>query len=150
MKCPYCASEEIEVVDSRDSKDLTAIRRRRECGKCGKRFTTYERVEETGIMIIKKDGRREKFDRKKLFGGLMKALEKRPVSYEKIEDTVDQIERELRRKDSTEIKSTVIGEIVMRKLKKLDSIAYIRFASIYREFKDLEDLKKELKSLLKK
>lgn len=150
MKCPYCASEETDVVDSRDTKDLLAIRRRRECARCEKRFTTYERVEETGMIVIKKDGRREKFDRQKLLNGLLKAFEKRPVGFEKIEEAVDQIERELRKKDTTEIKSTVIGELVMKKLKRLDSIAYIRFASVYREFKDIEDLKKELQSLLKK
>jgi transcriptional repressor NrdR len=150
MKCPYCSNKETDVIDSRDTDDLTSIRRRRECSRCGKRFTTYEKMEDLGMIIIKKDGRHEKFDKQKLIKGLMKACEKRPVNFEQIEETADEIEGELRRRDEKEIPSRVIGELVMKKLKKLDKIAYIRFASVYREFKDVSDFKKELQTLLKK
>jgi len=137
-------------MDSRDSEDLSSIRRRRECLKCGKRFTTYERIEMIDLAILKKDGRRENFDRVKLINGLKKATEKRPVSVEQVEDTADAIERELRRRDTIEIPSTVVGEIVMRKLKALDKVAYIRFASVYRSFEDVESFEKEIKNLLNK
>ena len=150
MKCPFCGHKETDVIDSRDANDLTAIRRRRECPSCEKRFTTYERAEESGLVVIKKDGRQEKFNHQKLISGMLRACEKRPISYEQIVEVVDDIERELRKKDTTEIPSKVIGEMVMKKLKKLDGIAYIRFASVYREFKDVNDLKKELQTLLKK
>ena len=149
MKCPYCGNTETDVIDSRDAGDLAAVRRRRECSKCEKRFTTYERVESVELIVIKKDGRREPFNREKLMAGIVRACEKRPVSHEKIEEAVEEIEMELRKKDTTEISSKVIGELVMKKLKRLDKVAYIRFASVYREFADVEDFGKELKGLLK-
>lgn len=150
MRCPYCHSPETSVLDSRDSEDLATIRRRRECLRCQKRFTTYERVENIDLVVIKKDGRRESFDRNKLLGGVLKACEKRPISRELIESIVDKVELELRNLDSTEIPSQKIGELVMRKLRSLDKVAYIRFASVYRQFADIESFEKELKSLLKK
>ncbi len=150
MNCPYCSNFDTAVLDSRDSEDLSSIRRRRECLKCGKRFTTYERVGMIDLVILKKDGRRENFDRNKLLTGLMKATEKRPVSVDDVERTVDEIERELRRKDTIEIPSKTVGEIVMRKLKSLDKVAYIRFASVYRSFEDVESFEKEVKNLLNK
>ena len=149
MKCPYCGHSETRVVDSRESEDLNSTRRRRECEKCEKRFTTYERIEDIDLSIVKKDGRREPFDRRKLASGLMKACEKTPVSTNDVEKVVDEIEQELRNMDSTEIQSTVVGSIVMKKLKALDKIAYIRFASVYKSFDDLASFEKELKSLKK-
>lgn len=150
MRCPYCHNPETSVLDSRDSEDLATIRRRRECLRCQKRFTTYERIENIDLVVIKKDGRRESFDRNKLLGGVLKACEKRPISRELIESIVDKVELELRNLDSTEIPSQKIGELVMRKLRALDKVAYIRFASVYRQFADIESFEKELKSLLKK
>jgi transcriptional repressor NrdR len=150
MKCPYCSHFDTAVLDSRDSEDLASIRRRRECLKCEKRFTTYERVDTIDLVVLKKDGTREQFDRDKLLAGLMKATEKRSVGVEEIERTVDAIERELRRKDTVEIPSKTVGEIVMRKLRALDKVAYIRFASVYRSFEDVESFEKEIKSLLNK
>lgn len=150
MKCPFCGSEDTKVVDKRPTPDLKATRRRRECLSCKRRFTTYERVEEVDLIVIKKDGKREMFDRNKLKGGIMKACEKRPVTAEQIEKVIDQIENDLRKGPSTEVKSTVIGDLVMRKLKKIDKVAYIRFASVYREFTDIQSFHKELKRLLKK
>jgi len=150
MRCPYCSSEKTRVIDSRDLGELEITRRRRECRKCKKRFTTYERVETIDLVVIKKDGRREKFDRNKLLVGIQKACEKRPISQERIEKLVEEIERELRNMDSLEVESRVIGELVMRKLKKLDKVAYIRFASVYREFADIESFEKELRALRKK
>ena len=149
MKCPYCAYEENQVLDSRDSEDLSSVRRRRECLKCGKRFTTYERVEMIDLFIIKKDGRREQFERNKLLVGIQRACEKRPISIDTIEDTVDEIEQNLRKRKTTEIPSKVIGEIVTRRLKALDKVAYIRFASVYRAFEDVESFEKEVQNLLK-
>ena len=149
MKCPYCGHSETRVVDSRESDELNSTRRRRECEKCEKRFTTYERVEDIDLNIVKKDGRREAFDRKKLATGLLKACEKREISTEQVEKMVDEIERELRNMDNTEIQSTVVGSLVMKKLKALDKVAYIRFASVYKSFDDLESFEKELKSLKK-
>jgi transcriptional repressor NrdR len=149
MRCPYCSYKETSVIDSRDVGDLELTRRRRECRKCKKRFTTYERVEIIDLIVIKKDGRREKFDRHKLMSGIQKACEKRPVSQEVIEKTVEEIERELRNMETLEVPSKKIGELVMRKLKKIDKVAYIRFASVYRSL-DLETLSKELRSLRKK
>lgn len=149
MKCPYCAHEENQVLDSRDSEDLSAVRRRRECLKCSKRFTTYERVDTVDIFIIKKDGRREQFDRSKLLAGIKTACEKRPVSMDTIEETVDEIEQNLRRRKTTEIPSKAIGEIVIRRLKALDKVAYIRFASVYRSFEDVESFEKEVQNLTK-
>lgn len=147
MRCPYCGSEDLKVLDKRTS-DEKSIWRRRECLKCGKRFTTYERVGSVDLIVIKKDGkRRERFDRSKLKSGILKACEKRPVTNEAIEKIVDEIEAELRGEDSIEIPSRKIGELVMKKLKKLDKVAYIRFASVYREFEDIESFQNELKKL---
>ncbi|MCH7542001.1 transcriptional repressor NrdR [Patescibacteria group bacterium] len=149
MKCPYCAHEENQVLDSRDSEDLSSVRRRRECLKCNKRFTTYERVDVVDLFVIKKDGRREQFDRNKLLTGIKKACEKRPVSMDTIEETTDEIEQNLRKRETTEIPGKIIGEIVMRRLKVLDKVAYIRFASVYRSFEDVESFEKEVQSLSK-
>ena len=146
MKCPYCASEELKVVDKRNSEEKS-IWRRRECLKCGKRFTTYERVESADLIVIKKDGRRERFDRNKVKAGIIKSCEKRPVTNETIEKIVDEIEAELRSEDSIEIPSKKIGELIMKKLKRVDKVAYIRFASVYREFEDIESFQDELKKL---
>ena len=145
MKCPYCSHSETKVIDSRETEDIT--RRRRECLNCTKRFTTYERVESVNLVIIKKDLRREPYDRDKLKRGLIKACEKRPVSHDDIEKIVDNIELKLKSLNTTEIKSTIIGEEVMRSLKKLDKVAYIRFASVYKDFKDVKEFEKELKGL---
>jgi len=145
MKCPFCQDTKFKVTNKRDSPE--GIRRRRECLKCGKRFTTYERISETDFYIIKKDGSREKFDPKKIKKGLDKAFEKRPVSKEKINKISIEIEEQLRKKGKKEIKSKFIGEMMMKKIKKLDKVAYVRFASVYREFKDIKDFKEELKSL---
>lgn len=149
MKCPYCSYYDTSVLDSRDSEDLGSIRRRRECLKCEKRFTTYERVDMVDLIVLKKDGRREQFDKKKLMTGMLKATEKRPVTLDQIEKAVDEIERELRRRESIEIPSAEMGEVVMNKLKSLDEVAYIRFASVYRSFDNLETFEKEVKNLLK-
>ncbi|MBI3021921.1 MAG: transcriptional repressor NrdR [Candidatus Omnitrophica bacterium] len=148
MKCPFCGHHEDKVVDSRASSDGAAIRRRRECLKCGKRFTTYEHVEEQPLMIIKKDGRREPFDRHKLVAGLVKACEKRPVGMDELERLVDELERELSQQFEREAPSREIGERVMKRLHALDPVAYVRFASVYREFKDVEQFMRELKELL--
>jgi transcriptional repressor NrdR len=150
MKCPYCFHEETKVVDKRETEDVDVTRRRRECLKCEKRFTTYERVEGLDLIIIKKDGRRENFDREKIKKGVIKACEKRPVSYEQIEGFVDRLEADLRKLKSKEIPSKVIGEKIMNGLRKIDKIAYIRFASVYRSFADVTDFQKELKDLIKK
>ncbi len=150
MKCPYCSNPETKVTDKRDADDVGVTRRRRECLKCEKRFTTYERVENIDIVVVKKDGRREQFDRKKLLTGLQKACEKRPVSMEDVEKKVDEIEAEVRKIEGKEISSKDIGELVMKKLKSLDKVAYIRFASVYREFDDLETFKRELEKLVNK
>ena len=150
MKCPYCNNEETLVIDTRDTENLEATRRRRECLKCNKRFTTYERVEETEIVVVKKDGKRERFERQKVINGILKACEKRDLSLEKIEKLVDDVESDLRKRDSVEVESKVIGELIMKKLKSLDKIAYIRFASVYREFEDLERFEEELEKLQKK
>ena len=148
MKCPFCGHQEDKVVDSRASSDGVAIRRRRECLGCSKRFTTYEQVEEQPLMIIKKDGRREAFDRHKLLAGLVKACEKRPVSMDDLERLVDELERELSQQFEREVSSREVGERVMKKLHALDPVAYVRFASVYREFKDVEQFMRELKDLL--
>lgn len=144
MHCPFCGGN-TEVTDKRDSEGET--RRRRECLRCKKRFTTYERLEAKNLRVIKKDDTRELFDSEKIKHGLIKACEKRPVSIEKIEQAVKEIENKLKNSNKKEIKSEVIGELVMRALKKLDEVAYIRFASVYREFKDVNDFKKQLKEL---
>ena len=148
MKCPFCGHQEDKVVDSRASSDGVSIRRRRECLGCAKRFTTYEHVEEQPLMVVKKDGRREPFDRHKLISGLVKACEKRPVSMEKLEELVDEVEREISQEYEHEVTSREIGERLMKKLHALDPVAYVRFASVYREFKDVEQFMRELKDLL--
>jgi len=149
MKCPFCHADEDKVIDSRSSKDGLIIRRRRECVKCERRFTTYERVEEMLPMLVKKDGRREVYDRLKVIGGLKKACEKRPVSTAAIEQIADRIEQGLQERGEKEVPSSVIGEAIMRELHKLDQVAYVRFASVYREFKDVNEFMRELQSLMK-
>ena len=150
MKCPYCDYKEDKVVDSRATAQRSAVRRRRECLKCGKRFTTYEYVEEVSLMVIKKDRRREPFDRKKILAGIMKACEKRPISMEKMEEIITQVERAIQKKSDREVSSSRIGELVIEKLKALDDVAYVRFASVYRQFKDLGQFMEELKGILGK
>lgn len=145
IRCPYCGFEDSKVMDKRETSEFDVTRRRRECLDCGKRFTTYERVEGIDLYVIKKDGRRELFERQKLMKGLTKACEKRPVPGEKIDRIVDKIETRLRRMDSTEVKSSILGSLVMKELMKLDKIAYIRFASVYLDFNDVKDFEKELK-----
>ena len=149
MNCPYCQHAETKVTDSRDTGGYT-IRRRRECLKCSRRFTTYEYIEMTPIYVIKKDGRREKFDRMKIKIGIMKALEKRPIGHDRIEEMMDSIEEKIRRHGKEEIESFVIGEYVMDILKKTDQVAYIRFASVYRSFTDVTSFEEEIKNLIKK
>ena len=149
MRCPCCGNRKDSVIDSRVSKNASSVRRRRECLKCKRRFTTYEYVERIPLMVIKKDGRREPFDREKLMGGILKACEKRPVSIERIERLVDDIERKLEKKYDQEVKSKEIGELVMNNLHELDEIAYVRFASVYRQFKDVNQFVKEIKRFLK-
>ena len=149
MKCPYCGSKETEVVETRDSEDLETIRRRRECLKCGKRFTTYERVENINLVVIKKDSRREQFDRDKLKRGIIRSCEKTKVSMEDIERIVTEVERELRGADSVEVDSKKIGQMVAARLKKIDKVAYIRFSSVFKRFVDVEDFEKEVKRLIK-
>ncbi|MGH7903590.1 MAG: transcriptional regulator NrdR [Candidatus Dormibacteraceae bacterium] len=148
MRCPYCGHQDLKVVDSRDSEVGEAIRRRRECLGCGKRFTTYERIEAVPFYVIKKDGRREDFDPQKLFGGLKKATDKRDISPERLRAIVEEIEAELRQSGRAEIPSGEIGEMVMDRLKELDEVAYIRFASVYREFMDLQQVKGEIEQVL--
>lgn len=150
MKCPYCGYKEDKVVDSRSTQEESAIRRRRECLKCGKRFTTYEYIEEVSSMVIKKDGRREPFDRKKILSGIIKACEKRPISMEQMEGIVTEVERAMQKKSDRETPSSKIGELVMERLKKLDEVAYVRFASVYRQFKDVGQFMSELKDILNK
>lgn len=150
MRCPYCGHLDLKVVDSRDSDTGESIRRRRECLECAKRFTTYERIETVPLYVIKKDGRREDFDRQKLFSGLMKATAKREISPNVVERIVDEIESELRTRGKTEIPSREVGELVMDKLRGLDEVAYIRFASVYRSFMDLQEVKQEIDQLLSK
>ena len=148
MKCPFCADTENKVIDSRLSKEGYVIRRRRECLACNRRFTTYERIEEIPLMIIKKDGRREEFNRDKIRSGITKACEKRNVSMNSIEDFLDELEQELRETGKKEISSSIVGERVINRLHDLDEIAYVRFASVYREFKDVNDFVQELKLML--
>lgn len=146
MLCPFCKNFETRVVDKRDNNNLGISRRRRECVKCSKRFTTYERVE-TYLMIIKKDNKREKFDREKVRKGMLKACEKRTVSQDEINNSLDKIEGKLRSKSKNEIKSNIVGDLVMKELKKLDHVAYIRFASVYKEFQDVNSFREEIKRL---
>jgi transcriptional repressor NrdR len=148
MRCPFCQDAENKVIDSRESHEGSVIRRRRECLQCKRRFTTYERVEELYPLIVKKDGRRETFDRDKLLAGLKKACEKRPVSADQLEETVVAIERLLQGMGEKEVPSSVIGEEVMRRLHGLDEVAYVRFASVYRSFRDISEFMEELKDLL--
>jgi len=150
MYCPYCGSRESQVVETRESTDMDTIRRRRSCLLCGKRFTTYERVEHVQLVVIKKDGKREQFEREKLKSGLLKACEKTTVPADVIEKTVHEISRELRTMGSLEVKSELIGEMVAKKLKKLDKVAYIRFASVFKRFVDVEDFEKEVRRLTSK
>ncbi len=149
MKCPYCGSSETEVVETRDSEDLETIRRRRACLKCEKRFTTYERVENVSLSVIKKDGKREQFNRDKLKSGIIRSCEKTTVSVEEIEKIVTEIERELRGADSVEVESKKIGQMVANRLKKIDKVAYIRFSSVFKRFVDIEDFQEEVKRLIK-
>jgi len=148
VHCPFCDNLDDKVVDSRLSKEGEVIRRRRECLKCHRRYTTYERIEESLPMVVKKDGRREPFDRHKIFSGLTKACEKRPVSIDLLDTIVTQIEKKIQDRGVSEIKSRLVGEEVMRQLHALDQVAYVRFASVYREFKDVNQFMSELKSLL--
>jgi len=148
MECPFCHKTDTKVTDSRDTGTLS-IRRRRECLECGKRFTTYEYIELTPLYVIKKDGRREKFERSKIKKGIVKALEKRPSSHEEIEKVLDSIEEKIRKKGTEEIESNAIGEYVMEELKKTDHVAYIRFASVYRRFADVSSFEEEIKNLTK-
>ncbi len=148
MKCPQCTNIEDKVVDSRLSAEGNSIRRRRECLKCEKRFTTYEHIEETPLMVVKKDGSRQPFERKKLLAGLMKACEKRPISMEQLEGLIDKIESSLQKNNDKEVKSKEIGELAMQLLQDLDEIAYVRFASVYRQFRDVGQFMKALNGLL--
>lgn len=150
MKCPFCSYADSRVIDSRSVDNGTSIRRRRECPECGRRFTTYEKYEETPLLVIKKDGRRELFDSQKLTNGLLKAFEKRPFSYEQIQSIASGIERDLRALGESEVKSTLIGETVMKALEKIDQIAYVRFASVYRQFSDVNSFMQEIQGMLSK
>jgi transcriptional repressor NrdR len=145
MECPYCMHKELKVTDKRESPE--GIRRRRECLRCKKRFTTYEKISKDDIYVVKKDGKREQFEREKLEKGIDKAFEKRPVAKEKIDRMISEIEEMIRKRGKKEITSSSIGEIVMKKIKKLDNVAYIRFASVYRDFQDVKDFSKEIKKL---
>ncbi|MDO4553023.1 MAG: transcriptional regulator NrdR [Bacillota bacterium] len=149
MKCPFCENSDTRVIDSRPTEEGHAIRRRRECDVCGKRFTTYEKVEEVFFMVIKKDGSREAFDRNKILNGIIKACEKRPVAMADIENIVNEIERGLNNMVEKEVESKVIGEVIMEHLKKLDEVAYVRFASVYRQFKDVNTFVEEIEKMLK-
>ena len=150
MRCPHCDFSEDKVVDSRTTREGAAIRRRRECLKCGKRFTTYEYIERTPLMVVKRSERREKYNREKLLSGLLKACEKRPISRDQLEKIVDEVEGKTFGKFKQEIRSTELGNEVMERLQTLDHVAYVRFASVYRQFKDINQFMKELKSLLDK
>ena len=148
MKCPFCSSENTRVIDSRPADDNNSIRRRRLCDDCGKRFTTYEKIEDIPIMVIKKDGRRETFDSEKVLMGVRKACEKRPVSAAQMDKLVEEVVREVNNTLEQEVTSNYIGELVMKGLKELDEVAYVRFASVYRQFKDINTFMEELKLLL--
>ncbi len=149
MKCPYCGHLEDKVVDSRESREGEVIRRRRECLECGRRFTSYERVDEIPYMVVKKDGRRERFDRQKLIAGLLKACEKRPVRVNALEAVADRVEAALQERPDKEISTTEIGQHVMQELRQLDKVAYVRFASVYRHFRDIGEFMTELEDLIK-
>lgn len=148
MKCPYCGYADTKVLDSRSTEEGTSVRRRRECVECGKRFTTYEVVDEIPLVVVKKDGRREPFDRNKILAGLLRACEKRPISTAVLEDLVREVEKELKNKLEREVTSHEIGESVMERLRSIDEIAYVRFASVYRQFKDINKFMQELQKLL--
>jgi transcriptional repressor NrdR len=150
MTCPFCSHRQDRVIDSRESKEGDVIRRRRECLKCERRFTTYERSDEVPYMVVKRDGRREKFDREKVLQGLMKACEKRPVAMAALAEIVDEVELMLADSQDREVSTTAIGELLMKRLRTLDKIAYVRFASVYRDFQDVEAFLTELKDLLQK
>ncbi len=149
MKCPFCAHLDDKVIDSREGRAGDLIRRRRECLKCGRRFTTYERIDEIPYMVIKKDGRRERFERQKILQGLLKACEKRPVATAKLEAILDEVERVVHEATERELTTKEIGEMIMHRLRKLDKVAYVRFASVYMDFKDVKEFMSELKGLLK-
>ena len=149
MKCPFCSFQESKVVDSRSTDDNTTIRRRRECLRCSKRYTTYEKVEDIPILVIKKDLSRESFNKEKIISGLIKACQKRPVSRAQIEEIAADIERNISNKMMVEIKSDYIGEMIMERLKDIDEVSYVRFASVYRQFKDINTFMEEIKSLMK-
>ena len=148
MRCPYCGLDNTRVVDSRPADDNSSIRRRRVCDECSKRFTTYEKVETIPLIVIKKDNAREAYDRKKIEAGVLRACHKRPISAEQISNLVDEVETEVFKREEKEVPSEVIGEIVMAKLKDLEAVAYVRFASVYREFKDINTFMEELKKVL--
>ena len=148
MRCPFCEHDDTKVIDSRHTEDGHAIRRRRECDGCGKRFTTYEKIEQMILMVIKKDGSREAFDRNKIMNGIIKACEKRPVPMAEIEKVVDDIERGLNNMMEKEVESTFIGELIMESLRRLDEVAYVRFASVYRQFTDVNTFVAEIEKLL--
>jgi transcriptional repressor NrdR len=150
MNCPYCGYKEDRVVDSRATKDASAIRRRRECLECGRRFTTYEYIGDVSLMVIKRDGRRQAFDRKRILSGIMKACEKRPISIDKMEEIVTSVERAIQKKSDREVSSRLIGELVMERLKQLDDVAYVRFASVYRQFQDVSQFMKALSEILQR
>ncbi|SKA83511.1 transcriptional repressor NrdR [Caloramator quimbayensis] len=149
MKCPFCDYDETKVIDSRPTEDNTSIRRRRECLKCQKRFTTYEKVEDIPVYVVKKDGKREPFDKRKILNGILKSCEKRPVSILQIESITDDIEKQVYNTMEQEVSSSFIGELVMQRLKELDDVAYVRFASVYRQFKDINTFMEELQKILK-
>ena len=148
MKCPFCSYEEHKVIDSRPVEESKSIRRRRECLKCQKRFTTYERVESISLIVIKKDGTREEFNRDKIMNGIVRACQKRPVSVQQMENMVDEIEHQLANSLDREVRTELVGEMVMQKLKEVDEVSYVRFASVYRQFKDINTFMEELKKLL--
>jgi transcriptional repressor NrdR len=148
LKCPYCGYEESKVVDSRSTEDDMSIRRRRECLKCNKRYTTYEKIEDIPILVIKKDSSREYFNKSKIINGLLKACQKRPVSRLQIEEISNDVEKQISNQMLTEIKSDYIGEMIMERLKKIDEVAYVRFASVYRQFKDINTFMEEIKNLM--
>jgi transcriptional repressor NrdR len=149
MKCPFCGFLEDKVVDSRESKDGDSIRRRRECLECGRRFTSYERIDEIPYMVVKKDGRREAFERNKIMAGLLRACEKRPISAAQLEAIVDEVEKNVQDSPDRELSTSEIGKIIMRRLKELDKVAYVRFASVYLEFEDVSEFMTELKYLVR-
>jgi transcriptional repressor NrdR len=147
VKCPYCSSLEEKVVDSREGKDGLVVRRRRQCQQCMRRFTTYERIEEIHFMVVKKDGRREPFNRQKIMAGLLKAVQKRPVSVSQLEKILDEIEARLAEKEEREMTAAEIGELIMERLHEIDEVAYVRFASVYRQFRDVSQFVEEVKGL---